>query len=224
MQNWFSIKKIYFWGGIFVLIPGGGFAQKPVTQTTVVRPTTSAFVTHPTTATAVTRPTTKVSVLRPTTSVAVQHATTQVPVSHPKTEESVVRPTTVVSVLHPTTQVAVEHPTTPQTGLHPVTSGSVVTVPAKGAKKGASADATTSMTGYQPPKAKEFKPVKLGGGEAGLGKLNEAEKDAAAAAFKPPTAVDPSSAAATAKPGEGSDNFKKSAVMKILGNKVADKK
>ena len=44
------------------------------------------------------------------------------------------------------------------------------------------------MSTYTPPKATDFQAAKTGGGEEGLGKLNQAEKDAAAQAFVPPKA------------------------------------
>ena len=45
------------------------------------------------------------------------------------------------------------------------------------------------MSGYQAPKAKDFKAAALGGGSAGLGnKTDEAAKDAAAASFQAPKA------------------------------------
>lgn len=149
-------------------------------------------------------PRTEVKVSRPTTSVSVSRPSTSVAVFHPKTEVKVFRPSTSVQVTHPTTDVSVSRPQTTVTVNRPATSGQsagqagggtsvkpgaagTTTAGGKKAAAESSASAKTSMSGYQPPKAKDFKAAPLGGGSGGLGnKTDEAAKDAAAAAFNVP--------------------------------------
>lgn len=149
---------------LLVLCAGGAVAATPSTQVTVSRPTTK---------TAVTRPTTAVQVSRPTTNT---------PISRPQTQVNISRPETRVTVSHPTTAVSVSRPSTTQAGQPTAAAGGKLSSGAKSGKTVASsASATTSMSGYQPPKAKDFQAAQLGGGDSGLGnKVNEAEKDAAA--------------------------------------------
>ena len=150
----------------------------------------AAVAATPSTQVTVSRPTTKTAVTRPTTAVQVSRPTTNTPISRPTTQVTVTRPTTSVQVVRPVTEVPVFHPTTPaaQPAVQADKSGSF-SAGSNGAKNGSSgakktatsAAAATSMSGYQPPKAKDFQTAQLGGGDSGLGnKVNEAEKDAAA--------------------------------------------
>lgn len=163
-----------------------------------------AFAVQPTTQVKVVRPTTQVTVSRPTTQTAVYRPTTSAAVNRPVTTTSVTRPTTQVQVVRPTTEVGV---------FRPVTAGNAVTVPAAAgavsnksvpASSAAtpSSSAKTSMSGYKPPVAKDFKaPSSASAGAAGsalsLGnQVNEGEKDAAAAAQQKPAAQTPSNLSA----------------------------
>lgn len=139
----------------------------------------------PSTKVTVFRPTTKTAVTRPTTAVQVSRPTTNAPISRPQTQVNISRPETRVTVSHPTTAVSVSRPTTTQVGQPTATAGGKAGGLSAGEKSGkmlaSSASAATSMSGYQPPKAKDFQAAQLGGGDSGLGnKVNEAEKDAAA--------------------------------------------
>ena len=164
---------------VLVLISGAAGAV-PTTQVTVSHPKTNASVTHPRTAVSVSHPKTAVSVSRPQTASQVSQLKTEVTVSHPKTN---------VSVSHPSTSAVVTHP---QAGAS-ASDDKNASQPAKQASdNNASAQAGqkgSMMSNYQPPQATDFKAAKLGGGEQGLGKTNEAEKEAAAASFNPPKAL-----------------------------------
>lgn len=142
----------------------------------------AAVAATPSTQVTVSRPTTKTAVTRPTTAVQVSRPTTNTPISRPQTQVNISRPETRVTVSHPTTAVSVSRPSTTQAGQPTVAAGEKLSSGAKSGKTVASsASATTSMSGYQPPKAKDFQAAQLGGGDSGLGnKVNEAEKDAAA--------------------------------------------
>lgn len=130
------------------------------------------------------------AVSHPKTTVAVTHPKTNVVVTRPKTTAAVTHPTTSVTVSKPTTTVVVKHPQTPsataekneQTKAEPTKQAVDNSTPAPAAKG-------SMMSSYQAPKAKDFKASKMGGGDAGLGKTNEAQKDAAAAQFKKPEAL-----------------------------------
>ena len=130
------------------------------------------------------------AVSHPKTTVAVTRPKTNVVVTHPKTTAAVTHPTTSVTVSKPTTTVVVKHPQTPstttekneQTKAEPTKQAVDNSAPAAAAKG-------SMMSSYQGPKAKDLKASKMGGGEAGLGKTNQAEKDAAAAQFKKPEAL-----------------------------------
>lgn len=175
------MKKQFLWTVLWVFTSGGAWAA-PVTAVSVSHPKTNTTVTHPTTA------------------VAVSHPRTVAPVTHPKTTVTVTRPQTSVPVSHPTTNAPVSHPTTSVPVTHPQTTAtssdkSAAPEPTKQAvDNSATAPAAqqkgSMMSNYQAPKAKDFKAAKLGGGEQGLGKTNEAEKDAAAASLKPPKALE----------------------------------
>ena len=129
----------------------------------------------------------------------VSHPKTNVTVTHPRTQGVVVnRPQTVnVKVDRPVTRVTVDRPVTRVEVLRPTTPAPAVddkSAPAPEATKVAldnSEQGTqkkgSMMSQYKAPQATDFKAAKTGGGEAGLGnKVNQAEKDAAAAAFKIP--------------------------------------
>lgn len=157
-----------------------GVGAAPVTQVTV---------SHPKTNVSVTRPATNVFVAHPTTAATVSHPQTTATVTHPQTDVAVSHPTTSVQVSHPTTAVSVAHPQTSTTPadkektLQPTKQAVDNSATAPAAQKG------SMMSSYQPPQAKDLKAAKLGGGEQGLGKTNEQEKDAAAASLTPPKAL-----------------------------------
>lgn len=159
---------------LFLFMVSAGYAA-PVTRVQVSRPTTR---------TTVTRPTTSVAVSHPTTAVAVSHSTTTGTVSHPMTSVSVSHPTTAVSVSQPhTSAVGVTAPADKK-GISGGKKQAATSAPAGGKKP-------SMMSSYQPPQATDFKAAKLGGGEGGMGnKVNEAEKDAAAASFNAPKGED----------------------------------
>ena len=142
----------------------------------------AAVAATPSTQVSVSRPTTKTAVTRPTTTVQVSRPTTNAPISRPQTQVNISRPETRVPVSHPTTALSVSRPGTTQAGQPTAAAGEKLSSGAKSGKTVASsASAATSMSGYQPPKAKDFQTAQLGGGNSGLGnKVNEAEKDAAA--------------------------------------------
>ncbi|MDD7501455.1 MAG: hypothetical protein PUK74_00260 [Elusimicrobia bacterium] len=142
----------------------------------------AAVAATPSTQVTVSRPTTKTAVTRPTTAVQVSRPKTDTPVSRPQTQVNISRPETRVTVSHPTTAVSVSRPSTTQAGQPTAVAGGKLSSGAKSGKTvTSSVSATTSMSGYQPPKAKDFQAAQLGGGDSGLGnKVNEAEKDAAA--------------------------------------------
>lgn len=166
---------------IMMFSAAAAFAQRPVTQVTVSRPATAVSVGRPNTAVTVSRPATSVSVSRPATAVSVSRPDTVVNVSRPVTNVSVTRPSTFVE--------------TPETGAS-------AAAPAASKKTAAAAPALassskTSMSGYKPPAAKDLKSAQTGGGDGGLGnKVNQAEKDASAAANQAPKGVDPSAVSA----------------------------
>ncbi len=175
------MKRQFLWTVLLGFISAGAWAA-PVTTTSVSRPKTNTTVTHPTTAVTVSHPQTPtVPVTHPTTAVTVIHPQTSAPVSHPTTDVSVSHPTTAAPVTHPqTTATSSDKSTAPQPTKQAVDNSA----PAQAAQKG------SMMSNYQAPKAKDLKAAKLGGGEQGLGKTNEAEKDAAAASLKPPKALE----------------------------------
>ncbi|MCQ2410897.1 MAG: hypothetical protein MJ053_05410 [Elusimicrobiaceae bacterium] len=176
MNNW--LREI---GGILASLCGLAAVAlaAPVTQVQVVRPSTTTVVTRPVTTAGSTHPTTTVAVSRPVTTATASH------------------PTTTVEVIRPTTTVVVAHPRTPApraavgelTGFH--SSAQLPAANPPGGKTAAkeAAPAGSMKDSYKPLQAKDFKAAQLGKGDNGLGnKVNEAEKDAAAASFKPPKA------------------------------------
>ena len=150
----------------------------------------------------------------PKTGTTGTRPTTTVVVKHPKTNPTAAaRPTTSAAVSRPKTTVEVKHPQTPapteekdaQTAPKPTKQALDNTATA--AKKG------SMMSSYQAPKAKDFKAAKTGGGEAGLGKTNQAEKDAAAAQFNKPGAL-------TLENALKGSNISKSKISKSVENKT----
>lgn len=173
----------FFFLGLFLLL-SCPLAAKPRTETVVNRPTTAAGGSF--------RPVTSVDVSRPKTTATVFKPTTSVQVFHPKTEVAVFHPTTTVEVVRPVTDPSVLHPGEKGEQAKLISTSSP-SKPSAGGKKSAeensvpASSSATSMSGYQPPKAKDFKAAQLGGGSAGLGnKTDESAKDAAAAAFQIP--------------------------------------
>ena len=80
-----------------------------------------------------------------------------------------------------------------------------------------SSASSTSMSGYQPPKATNFKASNLGGGENGLGnKTNEAAKDAAAASLNIPKGQETSLVEILKKSGELNNSSVAKGLEKIL--------
>ncbi len=158
----------------------GAYAQRPVTEVKVSRPTTQVTVFRPTTQTAVSRPVTQAVVQRPETTTAVTRPTTQVQVFRPTTETAVFRPVSAGNSARQTAAVAGS----------PAGGGGANAVP--------SSASATSMSGYKPLAAKDFKaPASAATAAAGnalsLGnQVNESEKDAAASAQQTRTAQNPS--------------------------------
>lgn len=209
------INKGFLLVGSLVLV--GLTAQAhPTTQTVVSRPKTDTSVSRPTTNVSSSRPVTTVKVSRPETKTAVSRPTTTVKNSRPETEVEVSRPKTEVSVSRPTTEVSVSRP-----GEVGAAGGASTDKKAKSTgKKGtapSAAETKTSMSGYQPPKAKDFSasPNNLGTASA----EEQAAKDAAAAAFKVPKAQDPSAANA----GFG-DPISKDSIMQKVKQKAANRR
>ena len=163
----------------FLIGMGGTFVwAAPVTQVSVTHPKTDVAVSHPKTSVDIYRPKTSVEVSRPRTSVEINHPKTEVVVTHPKTSVVVERPTTMVSGEKAGAQK--------ETGLPKAKGSAAKQASSKNAASNASAK-PSMMSTYQPPQATNFKAAKTGGGESGMGnKVNEAEKDAAAASFKLP--------------------------------------
>lgn len=177
------------------------------------RPTTQVNVSRPTTAVSISRPQTDVSVQRPVTSSGVYRPATQVSVSRPVTQVNISKPVTQVEVSRPVTEAGVSRPATSSAPA----AGSV-----SSAKKSApepapsTAAKTTSMSGYKPPVAKDFKAPTAGNGDQGLGnKVNQAEKDAAAAATQAPKL-------ATSNDLDGKNLFEASSEKKVGGSSLLD--
>ena len=129
----------------------------------------------------------------PATKAEVSHPTTQVAVNKPTTKVEVSKPETKVQVFHPVTTVVVQHPQTPSATASDNKKGDNATLIATKQPAPTSMPANeqnkSMMSSYKAPQAKDFKAAATGGGEAGLGnKTNQAEKDAAAAAFQTPKA------------------------------------
>lgn len=181
-------------------------AARPQTEISVEKPVTSVQVSRPKTSSTVFHPKTSVRVEKPVTSVSVNHPQTESVSYHPVTQTVVSRPTTSVQALHPAELIS------PNKGDQ---------TPSKSGKQAAtvnvvpSSASSTSMSGYQPPKATNFKASNLGGGESGLGnKTDEAAKDAAAASLNIPKGQEASLAEILKKSG----SVNKSNVAKGLEN------
>lgn len=193
----FLYHKLVVSGGVCLLSIGLSAApatrmevRRPTTKTEVVYPSTKEAVTHPSSSVAVNHPTASAAVFQPTTAVSVTKPATTGAVSKPTTSVTVVKPTTTVIVTKPSTSVEVRQPG--ETDWKSASQGYGHTVASRSPeplKTGSSASAATASmkSTYQPPQAKDFKTAKLGGGDEGLGnKINQAEKDAAAAALNIP--------------------------------------
>lgn len=195
----------------------------PVTRVSVSRPTTTVSVSRPTTGSVSAKPTTAVQVKKPTTSVTVVKPETSAAANHPVTMPSVSRPATTVEVSRPTTQVSASRPTTG--GETAVSKPGGVDIGKKTAAP--MAQAQTSMSDYQPKKAKDFKAAKpqqtaqLSGGEGGLmpSSAEQAAKAAAAASMSIAKGKDPS--AATAQTIQGQNSGAGSALLNLLKQKSA---
>lgn len=195
----------------------------PVTRVSVSRPTTTVSVSRPTTGSVSAKPTTAVQVKKPTTSVTVAKPETSAAANHPVTMPSVSRPATTVEVSRPTTQVSASRPTTGGETAVSKPGGADI-----GKKTAAPmAQAQTSMSNYQPKKAKDFKAAKpqqaaqLSGGESGLmpSSAEQAAKAAAAASMSIAKGKDPS--AATAQTIQGQNSGAGSALLNLLKQKSA---
>lgn len=195
----------------------------PVTRVSVSRPTTTVSVSRPTTGSVSAKPTTAVQVKKPTTSVTVAKPETSAAANHPVTMPSVSRPATTVEVSRPTTQVSASRPTTG--GETAVSKPVGMDVGKKTADP--MVQAQTSMSDYQPKKAKDFKAAKpqqaaqLSGGEAGLmpSSAEQTAKAAAAASMSIAKGKDPS--AATAQTIQGQNSGAGSALLNLLKQKSA---
>lgn len=197
----------------------------PVTQVSVSRPTTAVSVSRPTTGAVSSKPTTAVQVKKPTTSVTVSKPATSASASHPVTMPSVSRPATTVEVSRPETQVSATHPTT---GGEPAVAKTGSNTSAAGKKAVAPmSQAQTSMSNYQPMKAKDFKATKpqqaaqLSGGDSGLqpSAAEQAAKASAAASMSVAKGKDPS--ATTAQTIQGQNSGAGSALLNLLKQKAA---
>lgn len=206
-------NRVFFLGIILAL--ACPLAARPRTDVTVNKPVTSGGTARPATSVAVSRPKTEVKVFKPITSVQVVHPQTDVAVFHPVTDVVVTRPVTDPSVLHPgenTARAGVIGTSSPSAAKGGKTSAPAQTVP--------SGSSSTSMSGYQPPQAKNFKAAALGGGNAGLGnKTDESAKDAAAASFQVPKGD-----AATLESVLKGSELNKSKLMKSVQKKTGDGK
>lgn len=195
----------------------------PVTRVSVFRPTTTVSVSRPTTGSVSAKPTTAVQVKKPTTSVAVSKPETSAAANHPVTMPSVSRPATTVEVSRPTTQVSASRPTTG--GETAVSKPVGMDVGKKTAAP--MVQSQTSMSDYQPKKAKDFKAAKpqqaaqLSGGEAGLmpSSAEQTAKAAAAASMSIAKGKDPS--ATTAQTIQGQNSGAGSALLNLLKQKSA---
>ena len=188
-----------------LLMASSTLEARPRTEVSVEKPVTSVQVSRPTTSSSVFHPKTSVQVIKPATSVTVNHPKTESVSYHPVTQTVVSRPVTSVQALHPAAQVS------PNKGEQ---------TPSKSGKQAAavpSSSSSTSMSGYQPPKATNFKASNLGGGENGLGnKTNEAAKDAAAASLNIPKGQETSLVEILKKSGELNNSSVAKGLEKIL--------
>lgn len=180
---------------VLILVGMGAFGNSalaaPVTQVKTFHPATQTEVSRPATSVVVARPG-QTAVTQLSTSVAVSQQTTSTAVSKPATAVAVTKPATTVQVSRPATSVVGGHPGETdwrtETGRYGNRVSSVENAADTGKKVASSSSkATSMMSSYQPPQAKDLKAAQLGSGTEGLGnKINEAEKDAAAAALNIP--------------------------------------
>lgn len=183
-------------------------AARPRTEVTVDKPVTSVQVSRPKTSSSVFHPKTSVAVVKPTTSAPVNQLKTESVSSHPVTQTAVSRPTTSAQALRPAELVS------SKTGDKTPSGSGKQAAPVNSVP---SSSSSTSMSGYQPPKATDFKAAKLGGGEAGLGnKTDEAAKDAAAASLNIPKGQE----ASLEEVLKNSGNISKSNLTKAIEKKV----
>lgn len=199
----------------------------PVTRVSVSRPTTTVSVSRPTTGSVSAKPTTAVQVKKPTTSVTVAKPETSAAANHPVTMPSVSRPATTVEVSRPTTQVSASRPTTGGDTAVSNPGGTDIGKKTAAPMVQAQTQTQTSMSDYQPKKAKDFKAAKpqqaaqLSGGEAGLmpSSAEQAAKAAAAASMSIAKGKDPF--AATAQTIQGQNSGAGSALLNLLKQKSA---
>lgn len=210
-----------------IMLGASALQAAPVTQVSVSHPTTAVSVSRPTTGAVSAKPTTAVQVKKPTTSVTVSKPATSASASHPVTVPIASRPATTVEVSRPETQSSFTRPTTggetsvAKTGSNASVGGKKAAAPAP------MAQAQTSMSNYQPMKAKDFKTTKpqqaaqLSGGDSGLqpSAAEQAAKASAAAAMSVAKGKDPS--AATAQTIQGQNSGTGSALLNLLKQKAA---
>ena len=208
-----------------IVLSAPALQAAPITQVSVSRPTTSVSVSRPTTGAVSSKPATAVQVKKPTTSVTVSKPATSASSSHPVTAPSVSRPATTVEVSRPETQSSATRPTTggetavAKTGSNTSAAGKKAAAPMS--------QAQTSMSNYQPMKAKDFKATKpqqaaqLSGGDTGLqpSSAEQAAKASAAASMSVAKGKDPS--AATAQTIQGQNLGAGSALLNLLKQKAA---
>ena len=208
-----------------IVLSAPALQAAPITQVSVSRPTTSVSVSRPTTGAVSSKPATAVQVKKPTTSVTVSKPATSASSSHPVTAPSVSRPATTVEVSRPETQSSATRPTTggetavAKTGSNTSAAGKKAAAPMS--------QAQTSMSNYQPMKAKDFKATKpqqaaqLSGEDSGLqpSATEQAAKASAAASMNFAKGKDPS--ATTAQTIQGQNSGTGSALLNLLKQKSA---
>ena len=206
-----------------IVLSAPALQAAPVTQVSASRPTTAVSVSRPTTGAVSPKPTTAVQVKKPTTSVTVSKPATSASASHPVTAPSVSRPATTVEVSRPETQSSATRPATEgekavaKTGSNTSAAGKKAAAPI--------AQAQTSMSNYQPMKAKDFKATKpqqaaqVSGGDTGLQPSSAEQAAKASASMSVAKGKDPS--AATAQTIQGQNSGAGSALLNLLKQKAA---
>ncbi len=168
-----------------LLLAGNVAAQKPQTTVAASRLVTQAVGGKPQTTAGVTRPQTTVQMTRPQTTGNI---------FHPQSAVQTVHPQTTVAIEHPVTRVAAEHPVTTAQAVHPQTTAGAIhpttpdTASGGGATPAGGKTTATSMSNFQPKKAKDFtagapggKAAPNGGAPINLGnETNESAKDSSA--------------------------------------------
>ena len=170
-------------------------------------PSTEKVVSRPQTAAAVTRPATQVPVLKPVSTTTVNQLKTEVVVSHPQTN---------ISVTHPSTVKLSDGGSAPG-GADQKSSKNT---PEKAVNSVPSSSSATTMSGFQMPKAKDFKAANLTKGDDGLGKPNDSEKNASAVAFQVPKA-DEASAENLKSIAEKAQSLNKATLEKQIEGKTS---